>query len=289
MSGTGSASPTIRQAEQEFVLTDDEFRRLRDLIHGQTGIALSDAKRELLYGRLARRVRKLGLASFAEYCKVLEGESAPGEMQELTNAITTNLTSFFREEYHFRQLAEEVLPQIIEARSAVRRLRVWSAGCSTGEEPYSLAMVMREALAQLCNWDVKLLATDIDSKVVSTASAGVYAAERLKGVSAERRARWFQRVPDRAGSYAAIDELKSLITFKQLNLLDAWPMTGIFDVIFCRNVVIYFDKPTQRELFERMALHQDEGGWLFIGHSENLHNVTQRYELVSRTVYRRVA
>jgi chemotaxis protein methyltransferase CheR len=288
MSGTGDPGPILRLAEREFVLTDHEFQRLRDLIHQQTGIALSDAKRELLYGRLARRLRKLGLASFAEYCKVLEEQSAPGEMQELTNAITTNLTSFFREEYHFRQLAEEALAQIIETRSAVRRLRLWSAGCSTGEEPYTLAMVLREALAELHNWDVKLLATDIDSKVVATASGGIYAAERLKGVSAERRARWFQPAPGDPGCYTASEELKSLITFKQLNLLDAWPMKGIFDVIFCRNVVIYFDKPTQRELFERMAEHQEPGGWLFIGHSENLLNVTRRYKLVGRTVYRRV-
>ena len=175
---------------QEFELTDLEFRRLRELVHARTGIALSEAKRELVYGRLARRLRKLKLTSFAEYCELVERpESA--ELQELTNAITTNLTSFFRENYHFEQLGAEVLPQIASERSAKRRLRLWSAGCSTGEEPYSLAVVLREGLACLPDWDIKVLATDIDSKVVATAAEGVYAADRFQGVSAERVRNWF--------------------------------------------------------------------------------------------------
>jgi chemotaxis protein methyltransferase CheR len=273
--------------EHEFEFTDSEFNRLRELVYARTGIALSDAKRELVYGRLARRLRKLKLASFAEYCQLVE-QPGSDEIQELTNAITTNLTSFFREGYHFEQLAAEALPQLESERMATRRLRLWSAGCSTGEEPYSLAVVMRECLAHLANWDVQLLATDIDSKVLATAAEGVYPAERFKGVSAERVRNWFPQLAGRPGFCAAAAELKSLITFKQLNLLDAWPMRGPFDVIFCRNVVIYFDKATQRKLFDRMAEMQEPGGWLFIGHSENLHNVTQRYKLVGRTVYRRL-
>jgi chemotaxis protein methyltransferase CheR len=277
---------STQSAEHEFEFTDAEFNRLREIVHARTGIALSEAKRELVYGRLARRLRKLKMESFAEYCQLVEaGESA--ELEELTNAITTNLTSFFREGYHFEQLAAEALPQIEAKRAAARRLRIWSAGCSTGEEPYSLAVVLREA-ARLANWDVKLLATDIDSKVVATAAEGVYAAERFKGVPTERVKKWFPQVSGRPGFSAASAELKSLITFKQLNLLDPWPMKGPFDVIFCRNVVIYFDKPTQRRLFDRMADLQEPGGWLFIGHSENLLNVTRRYKLVGRTVYRRV-
>jgi chemotaxis protein methyltransferase CheR len=272
---------------REFEFADSEFNRLRELVHARTGIALPDSKRELVYGRLARRLRKLKLASFAEYCELVErGES--DELQELTNAITTNLTSFFREGYHFEQLAAEALPQLESQRAATRRLRLWSAGCSTGEEPYSLAVVLRECLAHLANWDIRLLATDIDSKVVATAAEGVYPAERFKGVSAQRLKNWFPHQAGRPGFCAASAALKSLITFKQLNLLDAWPMRGPFDIIFCRNVVIYFDKATQRRLFDRMADMQEPGGWLFIGHSENLHNVTQRYKLVGRTVYRRL-
>jgi chemotaxis protein methyltransferase CheR len=240
-----------------------------------------------VYSRLARRLRKLKLSSFSEYCAMVEiGHS--DELQELTNAITTNLTSFFREKYHFEQLAKEALPQLIKDRAETRRVRIWSAGCSTGEEPYSLAIVLREAFERLGNWDVRLLATDIDSKVVETAAAGAYAEERLKGTDAARIARWFTRSGQDATQRIASDALKSLITFKQLNLFDAWPMKGPFDVIFCRNVVIYFDKDTQRKLFERMADIQEPGGWLFIGHSENLFNVTKRYKLAGRTVYRRV-
>jgi chemotaxis protein methyltransferase CheR len=277
----------MQLAENEFELTDSEFKRLRDLVHERTGIALSESKRELLYGRLARRLRKLKLTSFAEYCRLVESDGS-AELQELTNAITTNLTSFFREDYHFKQLAAEVLPQIESKRSSERRIRLWSAGCSTGEEPYSLAIVMRETLAHLHGWDIKLLATDIDSKVLATAAEGVYAADRFKGVAPERVKNWFQPIAGRAGFSAACVELKRLITFKQLNLLDPWPMKGPFDVIFCRNVVIYFDKATQRGLFDRMADLQEPGGWLFIGHSENLLNVSRRYKLVGRTVYRRV-
>jgi chemotaxis protein methyltransferase CheR len=278
---------TTQAVQQEFEFSDSEFRRLRDLVHARTGIALSDAKRELVYGRLARRLRKLKLASFADYCRLVEsGESA--ELQELTNAITTNLTSFFRENYHFEQLAAEVLPQVAGRRGALRRMRLWSAGCSTGEEPYSLAMVMRETLANLPDWDIKLLATDIDSKVVATAADGVYGAERLKGMAPDKVKRWFTQAGGRPGHCAASAELKSLITFRQLNLLDPWPMKGPFDIIFCRNVIIYFNKKTQSEIFDRMADLQEPGGWLFIGHSENLFNVTRRYKLVGRTVYRRV-
>jgi chemotaxis protein methyltransferase CheR len=274
-------------ADNEFELTDSEFKRLRELVHEHTGIALSESKRELLYGRLARRLRKLKLTSFAEYCRLVESDGS-AELQELTNAITTNLTAFFREDYHFKQLAAEVLPQILSKRSAARRIRLWSAGCSTGEEPYSLAIVMRETLSHLPAWDIKLLATDIDSKVLATATEGAYAADRFKGVAPERLRNWFQQLAGPSACFAASADLKSLITFKQLNLLDPWPMKGPFDVIFCRNVVIYFDKATQRGLFDRMADLQEPGGWLFIGHSETLHNVTRRYKLVGRTVYRRV-
>ena len=279
---------STQRVEQEFEFTDSEFKRLRDLVHARTGIALSEAKRELVYGRLARRLRKLHLSSFAEYCQLVEGGESK-ELEELTNAITTNLTSFFREIHHFEQLAAEVLPQIAAKPGGTRRIRLWSAGCSTGEEPYSLSVVLNEALARMPNWDVKLLATDIDSKVVATAAEGVYAAERLKGVPQERIKNWFEPAAGHPGFSVASAELKALITFKQLNLLDPWPMKGPFDIIFCRNVVIYFDKPTQRKLFDRMADLQAPGGWLFVGHSENLVGVTRRYKLVGRTVYQRVA
>jgi len=277
----------ISPDSHEFELTDSEFDRLRELVREYTGISLSDAKRELVYSRLARRLRELKLKSFAEYCALVEGRPTE-EMQELINAITTNLTAFFRENHHFEQLAAEILPQLERERAGTRRVRLWSAGCSTGEEPYSMAIVIREALAHLPGWDIKILATDIDSKVVAVATEGVYGAERLRNVTAERARRWLPPIAGRPDHCAASDELKALITFKQLNLFAAWPMKGPFDVIFCRNVVIYFDRDTQRALFDRMADQQEPGGWLFIGHSENLFNVTRRYRLVGHTVYRKV-
>jgi chemotaxis protein methyltransferase CheR len=277
---------STRLSAQEFLLTDSEFDRLRTIVRELTGIALGDSKRELVYGRLARRLRKLNLSSFSEYCALVEAGHGE-ELQELTNAITTNLTSFFREKYHFEQLAAEALPYVAEHRAATRRVRMWSAGCSTGEEAYSIAMVVREAQPHFAGWDVRLLATDIDSKVVATAAAGIYAAERLRDMDAQRVARWFRPCAEGAHQYAVADDLRSLITFRQLNLLDTWPVKGPFDVIFCRNVTIYFDKDTQRQLFERIAALQEPGAWLFIGHSENLFNVSQHYKSVGRTVYRR--
>lgn len=275
------------RSQQEFLLSDSEFERLRAVVHDTTGISLGDSKKELVYSRLARRLRKLKLNSFAAYCEIVEGGD-PAELQELTNAITTNLTSFFREKYHFDQLAAETLPQVERARAATRRIRVWSAGCSTGEESYSIGIVMREVLARHSDWDIRMLASDIDSKVLATAAEGIYPMDRFAAVSPERMQRWFKPPPGKANELQASQELKSLISFKQLNLLDPWPMRGKFDVIFCRNVIIYFDKATQRSLFERLAQHQEPGAWLFVGHSENLFGVTDRYKLVGRTVYRRL-
>lgn len=277
----------VTATQREFHLSESEFNRLRELVHRHTGIALSKAKRELVYGRLVKRLRALGLDSFGEYCRLVEGEH-PEELEALTNAITTNLTAFFREEHHFHQLARETLAERQEYNATTRRLRLWSSACSTGEEPYSIAIVLRETLGHLRNWDVRVLATDIDSNVVSHAADGIYSADRLKGVSVARRQRWFRQHPSGGDLYSVASELKDLITFNQLNLFDPWPMRGYFDVIFCRNVVIYFDKPTQRMLFDRMAEVQEPGAWLFIGHSENLQNVTSRYQLVGRTVYRRI-
>jgi chemotaxis protein methyltransferase CheR len=272
---------------QEFVLTDSEFERLRTLVRELTGIALADSKKELVYGRLARRLRKLHLTSFGEYCTLVEtGDHA--ELQELTNAMTTNLTAFFRENYHFEQLADEALPYLANVRAATRRVRLWSAGCSTGEEPYSIAMVLREVQHLFGGWDVRLLATDIDSKVVATAAEGIYASDRLRGMDPQRITRWFSPRDEAGKEYEVAEALRSLITFRQLNLLDTWPVRGPFDVVFCRNVTIYFDKETQRQLFERLAELQEPGAWLFIGHSENLFNVTQCYKSVGRTVYRRI-
>jgi chemotaxis protein methyltransferase CheR len=272
---------------REFAFGNEDFEALRKLVKQITGINLSDQKRELVYGRLARRLRALRLKSFAEYRELLAQDGGK-EIVEFCNAITTNLTAFFREPHHFEYLREHVLSPLLADSSGPRRLRIWSAGCSTGEEPYSLAMTVLETLPDLRRWDVRILATDLDSDVLERGRRGIYAEERLKNLSAQRRTRFFTEQHGRDGlSFEASAELKSLITFKQLNLMHPLPMRGPLEAIFCRNVVIYFDKDTQRDLFGRIAQLQRPGNLLFLGHSESLFKVTEEYSLIGKTVYRR--
>jgi chemotaxis protein methyltransferase CheR len=271
----------------EFLLSDADFSRICELVREQSGIALTEAKRQMVYGRLVRRLRALGLSGFGEYVQLLErGDRV--ELQEFTNAITTNLTSFFREIHHFEYLADQLLPSIAERVRATGRLRIWSSACSTGEEPYSIAIVLREQQALLGRADAKILATDLDSNVLATAAAGSYPAERVQQVAPKRVAEFFKPGSGaRAGTVQVSPTLQRLITFKQLNLMHEWPIRGPFDAIFCRNVVIYFDIETKRALFERMARLQPPGAILFLGHSENLYRISQQYELIGRTIYRR--
>ena len=276
--------PSAEARVREFELTQAEYTEICGLVRTYTGISLANNKRELVYSRLTRRLRGLGLRSFRKYIDLLaSGDLA--ELEEFTNAITTNSTAFFREEHHFEQLIEDVLPKLAVENAGTRRVRIWSAGCSTGEEAYSIAIAMNENMSRFRNWDVKILATDLDSQVVSHAGAGLYAADRVRKMRPDRLKNYFNLQHD--GRWAVAQSLKNLITFKQLNLMGEWPMRGPFDIIFCRNVVIYFDKPTQRGLFDRMADLQSNGAHLFIGHSESLFKVTERYKLIGRTVYRR--
>jgi chemotaxis protein methyltransferase CheR len=265
-------------------LTDADFHAIAALLRQIAGITLSDSKRDLVFGRLNRRLRVLGLRSFAEYRAVLDGPDGEVERGEMINALTTNLTSFFREPHHFTWLANPVLSDMIRT-GGPRRLRIWSAACSTGQEPYSIAMVLYNALRNKGAWDARILATDIDTNVIETAMQGRYDPESASTIPAE-----FARLIDRRadGTAAMPDVLKKLITFKPLNLLNAWPMRGPFDVIFCRNVVIYFDKDVQRTLFDRMADLLAPGGILFIGHSETLLGVSDRFENLGRTTYRKL-
>lgn len=284
MAANGQFAADVYQRELTF--TDADFNFIRQLVASETGISLSEQKRELVYGRLSKRLRSLELQSFAEYCRYV-GQNMQ-ELHELVNAITTNLTAFFREPYHFDYLRDELLPGLLRSNAASRRIRIWSAGCSTGEEPYSIAMVLRDAVPAGQGWDARILATDIDSNVLARAQQGVYAEERTSGIPERYLRRSFRRGQgDNAGMLRVNDEVRSLITFRQLNLMQDWPMRGPFDVIFCRNVVIYFDKPTQRRLFNRYADLLADGGHLFIGHSETLFKVCERFTLIGRTIYRK--
>ena len=272
---------------REFVFTDKDFARIRDIVKENTGIHLSDAKKNMVYGRLSRRLRQLRMESFNAYVDMI-AEGHDEELVNFINAITTNLTAFFRENHHFEFLANTLLPELMARKGSDRRIRIWSAGCSSGEEPYSIAMTVAESLPPGQYWDVKILATDLDSNMVATAARGVYTLERVQGLSKQRLRRWFRRGKgDKSGMVKVSKELQELITFKQLNLMHDWPLSGPIDVIFCRNVVIYFDKDTQRRLFDRYADLMIDQGHLFIGHSESLFKVTDRFDSLGSTIYRK--
>lgn len=276
---------TTAPRDSEFQLTDRDFNFIKGFIAKQAGIELSDAKRNLVYSRLVRRLRVLNLPSFSAYCSYLESGDET-ELEHCVNSLTTNLTSFFREVHHFDHLERELLPRLMREKRD-KELRVWSAGCSTGEEPYSLAMVLSECVPD--SWTVRVLATDLDSSVVATGAAGVYTLERITGIADARRKRWFLRGKgDQEGQVRVRQELREMITFKRLNLQDPWPLRHKFDFIFCRNVVIYFNKDTQRVLFDRFAEQLTPGGHLFIGHSETLYRVSDRFKLLGSTIYQRV-
>lgn len=268
---------------REFSFGDKEFKFLGKLVHEHTGIVLAEHKRDMVYSRLARRLRALNLKSFADYCALVEGPQGDDELGHLVNAITTNLTSFFRESHHFEHLREHVLQPYHKSKDK-HKLRIWSAACSAGMEPYSIAMTMKDSLPKIHEWDARILATDIDTNMLKNGAEGKYTTSELDNIPLPYRS----MLTIDADHLRMGDELKKLISFKHLNLLGNWPMKGLFDAVFCRNVVIYFDKPTQRTLFNRMADIIKPGGWLYIGHSENLSNVCDRFELMGRTIYRRV-
>jgi len=287
----GQAAPSpataTRLHRREFDFGDEDFESLRRLARELTGIRLTESKRDLVYGRLSRRLRALRLTSFREYRTLLAANGGGTERTEFCNAITTNLTSFFRECHHFDHLRGALLETLAAERPG-RRVRLWSAGCSTGEEPWSLAMTIAEAVPDFARRDIRILATDIDSAVLAQASAGTYAPERVAGLEPARLARHFRdAAPPGQRQYTVTPELAALVTFRQLNLMAPLPMRGPFDAIFCRNVVIYFDEDSRRSLFARMARLQRPGDLLFIGHSETLLRVSDDYTLVGRTVYRR--
>ena len=269
----------------EVPLTDADFASIVRMVREASGIALSESKRDLVYSRLRRRLRALQIGSFAAYRALLDGPDGRAERVRMVNAITTNLTGFFREAHHFEHLAGEVLPQL-RVRNQSRRLRIWSAGCSSGEEPYSIAMTLRAAVPELPRWDARILATDIDTDMVAHGAAGLYEADRARAIPPAHRSTAAVRRED--GRVEMSPALRSLVTFKPLNLLGAWPMSGPFDAIFCRNVVIYFDKPTQRTLFDRFADMLSPEGYLYIGHSESLFRVSDRFVHLGRTIYRKV-
>jgi chemotaxis protein methyltransferase CheR len=264
---------------REFDFTRADFERVRKLIYDHAGISLSVSKQEMVYSRLARRLRATGLANFRDYLALLEQNDA-AEWEAFTNSLTTNLTAFFREEHHFPVLAEHV------KHCKGGQVMLWCCASSTGEEPYSMAIAMAETFGTL-KPPVKILATDVDTNVLATAQAGVYPMDRLEKMSEERLRRYFLRgTGSRAGQARVRDELRALISFRQINLLDAgWPVRGPFHAIFCRNVMIYFDKPTQYAILQKFAPLLRSDGLMFAGHSESFHHAADLFRLRGKTVY----
>ncbi|MBX9913647.1 MAG: chemotaxis protein CheR [Pseudomonadaceae bacterium] len=272
-----------RQDLREFHYTAQDFELVRNLLYKRAGINLSSTKDQMVYSRLARRLRSLNLRSFTEYFSYLEQHDE--EWQQFINALTTNLTSFFRENHHFEMLAAHVR----KSAHARRPLRIWCSASSTGEEPYSLAMTMIEALGTLTP-DVEIIASDIDTGVLVTARAGVYPEERVEQLALPRKKQFFLRGKGaQVGKVRVRPELQALIEFRQINLLDTdWGVAAGLDVIFCRNVMIYFDKPTQSKILERMIKLLRPDGLFFAGHSESFVHASHIVKLLERTVYRPV-
>jgi len=276
--------------KKEFLFTGKDFSYLSKLAGELAGISMPPGKRELIYGRLVKRLRVLGLKNFKQYCEYLD-EGDGDERTHFINAITTNVTSFFRENHHFEFLEDTLLPELVRKKSAESkpRLRIWSAGCSSGKEPYSIAMVLRECIPNIDRWDAKILATDLDSNILEVAKTGVYPIEHLNEIALGRRKRWFQMGRGaNEKSIKVIDEIKEMVTYKKLNLTESWPIKGKFDIIFCRNVTIYFDRDTRIKLLDRFAEHLHDGGCLFVGHSESLFGLTQRFSTVGRTIHGKI-
>jgi chemotaxis protein methyltransferase CheR len=265
----------------EYSLSEREFARIKARVYSVAGISLSDAKRTLVVSRLSKIVRALRLPSFDAYVDYLERGGTAQDGQDFVNALTTNLTRFYREDHHFEHLRSYV-KGLMSERPRGTRLRIWSAGCSTGQEPYTIGMDLLAAFPELKRWDFKILATDIDTAVLAKAAGGIYPENELNGLSAER-SRPFERMGN--GSIRIPAGVRELVSFKPLNLISPWPMKGPFDAVFCRNVAIYFDKPTQGEVFGRFSKLIAPEGFLYIGHSENLGSGGDGFRLVGKTIY----
>ncbi len=271
----------------DYELTQHEFDQLSRLIYEKSGISLHDGKMELVRARLTRRLRETGLHTFQAYYNHVVSDRSGQELVTLLDSISTNLTSFFREPAHFEFLRADIIPRLAARRgTGSRRLAIWSAGCSSGEEPYSIAMCLIEALANPLGWQITLLATDISTRILEAARRGVYRGEKLANLPRAVLSRFFQRgTGEWAGQYRVKEEVRRLVDFRHSNLLEAPPLPGPFDVIFCRNVMIYFDGATQARVISIFRSHLAPGGCLFIGHSESLARVRHGLRYVRPAVY----
>ncbi len=275
---------------KQYVLTDEDFENLRSLIYKTCGIHLSDAKRDLMHARLSRRLRQLGIESFREYYQFLIRGDSKAEMVQLMNAISTNLTSFFREPVHFEYLTKEGFSEIFAGPQSSLRIRLWSAGCSTGEEPYSLAITLLKYLhlRNPAGMDIRILGTDISTRVLKEATSGVYSEDRVAKIPEPDRRQFFDKFKRGEGHYYRVkNSVKNLITFRRLNLMEPFPFKEVFDLILCRNVMIYFGRARQESLVNKLYDCLKPGGFFMIGHSESLTGINQPFEYIMPTIYRK--
>jgi len=274
----------------EFLLTTADFKRIASMLHSDAGIYLPESKASMVYSRLAKRLRALGLESFRDYCKLVDSTAPSGvsERQAMLAALTTNVTRFFREPHHFEHLQKVVLPPLLAAAKKGDRVRLWSAACSSGQEPYSMALTVLSMMEDAPRYDIKILATDIDPNMVAAGRDGLYDDHLVGDIPKNLRDRWFSKKKiDGSTTWSAGDALRELVSFRELNLIGKWPMKGRFHAIFCRNVVIYFEDDTQRQIWTRFQGLLYEGGRLFIGHSERLSGpAADAFESEGITIYR---
>jgi len=270
-SATSLRSRESKLVEGEYAFTSEHFRRIAMLTREASGIHLAEAKATLVYSRLAKRLRTLGLKDFQQYCDLVASKEGAEERGAMLAALTTNVTRFFREPHHFDHLRDQLLRPIERMVRDGGRLRLWSSACSTGEEPYSMALTILSVFPDAAKLDVRILATDIDPNVVQTAKAGVYSEEAVSPIPSALRDRWMAAERgERGNRWRVRDDVRSLITFNQLNLIADWPMQGKFDAIFCRNVVIYFEEATQNAMWIRFGQVLAPNGRLYVGHSERV-------------------
>jgi len=269
----------------EYTITDEEFERFRSLVYRESGISLNDGKKSLVVSRLSNRLRTLGLKTFHDYFEHVATETAGDEFTQMLDCISTNKTDFFREPRHFQFLRERILPSL----EAQKRIRIWSSACSSGEEPYTIAMTLYDGVATPLQWDCKVLASDLSTRVLTQAASGVYEEERLRELSPEIVPRHFLKGSGaQAGMVRVKPHLSDMILFQRINLMDErYPIKTPLDVIFCRNVMIYFDRPTQEALVNKFHRYLKPGGHLFIGHSESLQWVEHPFQSVAPTIYRK--
>jgi chemotaxis protein methyltransferase CheR len=281
-----SARSAAPSGDREFVFRNEDFRQIAAMLHADSGIFLSEQKESLVYSRLVKRLRALGLSSFKDYCALIADASGVDERQKMLAALTTNVTRFFREPHHFQHLKDVVLPPLLQAAKRGGRVRIWSAGCSKGQEPYSIAMTILSLMPDANSYDIKILATDIDPNVLQEGRDGLYEKSELEDMPKTERSRFFTMANGDPSSWSVSDEMRRLVSFKELNLIAQWPIKGPFDIIFCRNVVIYFNEETQAKIWSRYATLLAPGALLCIGHSERLSGpAASRFKPTGTTMY----